>query len=88
MVAYARIVETAMLLRAAAPESWDQFVMSIREYAAATTSEMLRCDPSQLMRAQGMALAANDLSQILQNAPKLKDKIIHERSKPVGTQAG
>jgi hypothetical protein len=88
MPGYARIVDTAMLLRAQAPDSWEQFVVAMREYAAASTSEMLRCPPEMLQRAQGMALTANDISAILQNAPKLKDKIIHERSNPTGNQAG
>ena len=77
MPGYARIVDTALALRAEAPEGWEQFVMAIREYAAATTTEMLRCPPELLPRAQGMALAANDIATTLQNAPKLKDKIIH-----------
>lgn len=76
----------AVALRAQAPESWEEFVLAMREYAAATTTEILRCPPEMLLRAQGMALAANEIATILQNAPKLKDKMVHG-STP-GQQAG
>jgi hypothetical protein len=63
-----------MGLRAQAPGSWEQFVMAMREYAAASTAEMLRCPPEALAKAQGMALAANDISTTLISAPKLYEK--------------
>jgi len=81
----ARLVDTALELRAMAPEAWENFVMAMREYAAAQTSEMVRCNIDMLQRAQGMALAATDISTVLQNAPKLKEKMLHgqpERSQP------
>lgn len=74
MASTARIVETAMLLRAVAPDLWEQFVLAMREYAAATTSEMVRCPPEMLPRAQGMAITANDLAVTLVSAHKLKDR--------------
>jgi hypothetical protein len=77
MPATGRIVETAVRLRAAAPETWEEFVMAIREYAAASTTEMLRAPPEMLLKAQGMALCANDIATTLLNAAKLKDKFSH-----------
>ena len=47
----------------------------MREYAAASTAEMLRCPPEALPRAQGMALAANEIAMTLMNAPKLYEKM-------------
>jgi hypothetical protein len=75
MAVNTRLVEAAMRLRGEAPESWDEFVLAMREYAAATTSEVVRCPPELLLRAQGMALCANDLAMTLLNAPKLYDKM-------------
>jgi hypothetical protein len=70
-----RLVIAAMALRAEASHGWDSFVMAMREYAAASTTEILRCPPEMLQRAQGMALAATELAQILNEAPKLHDKL-------------
>lgn len=69
-----RIVETAMRLRAVETEGWEQFVMAMREYAAAQNTEMLRAPLEALPRAQGMALAAHDIATTLMNAPKLYEK--------------
>ena len=85
MPGYARIVDTAMALRGEAPEAWEQFVLAIREYSAASTTEMVRTPPELLQRAQGWALCAQDISSILQNAPRLKDKIIHGQSETRGS---
>jgi hypothetical protein len=74
MPATGRIVESAMRLRAESHEGWNEFVLAMREYSAATTSEMLRCPPEALARAQGMALAAHDIATTLMNAPKLYEK--------------
>lgn len=76
-VSVAKLIDAALELRGEAPQAWEQFVLAVREYAAATTTEMVRCPPELLMRAQGMALAANDISTTLQNAPKLKEKMLH-----------
>jgi hypothetical protein len=82
MPSTARIIDTALSLRAAAPELWEQFVLAMREYAAASTAEMVRCPPELLLRAQGMAHVANEFAMVLANAHKLKDKIEHgQRSK-------
>jgi hypothetical protein len=75
----AKLIDAALELRGEAPQAWDQFVLAVREYAAATTTEMLRCPPELLMRAQGMAMAATDISTVLLNAPKLKEKMLNGR---------
>lgn len=69
-----RIVESAMRIRAESHEAWGEFVQAMREYAAASTAEMLRAPPETLLKAQGMALAANDIATTLMNAPKLHEK--------------
>jgi hypothetical protein len=70
-----RLVEAAMQLRGVEPTVWDEFVMAMREYAAATTTDMLRSPPELLMRAQGMALAANEIATVLREAPQLYEKM-------------
>lgn len=74
MPSTARIVDTAVRIRAESHEAWNEFVMAIREYAAGTTAEMLRAPPEMLPRAQGMAMTANDIATTLMNAPKLHEK--------------
>lgn len=74
MPSTARIVDTAVRVRAESHEAWNEFVMAIREYAAGTTAEMLRAPPEMLPRAQGMAMTANDIATTLMNAPKLHEK--------------
>lgn len=64
-----------MRLRASGTDSWDEFVLAMREYAAASTTEMLRAPPEALAKAQGMALAVNEIATTLMNAPKLHEKM-------------
>jgi hypothetical protein len=68
-----RIVESGLVLRANMPEVWEEFTTAVREYAAGQTAEMLRCDPDKLVRAQGMALAANELASVLMNVHRIKE---------------
>lgn len=75
MASQLRIVEAAMRIRGQSHEAWDEFVMAMREYAAAQTAEMLRAPPEMLLKAQGMAVTANDISTTLLNAPKLYEKL-------------
>ena len=79
-VSVARLVDAALELRGEAPQAWENFVLAVREYAAATTTEMVRCPPELLMRAQGMAIAANEISATLQTAPKLKERMLNGHS--------
>jgi hypothetical protein len=69
-----RLVETAMLLRAAAPDSWEAFVKAMREVSLAAAAEMVQCPPENLQKAQGMAMMARDLAYTLQEAPKLYER--------------
>jgi hypothetical protein len=71
----ARVVRAAMELRGGQPEMWVEFVMSMREYAASMNVEMLRAAPEMLQKAQGMALMANEISTVLNDAPKIFDKM-------------
>lgn len=70
-----RIVSAAMSLRAMSPELWEQFVFAIREASAQTTSDMARCPPELLLRAQGMAIMMQELVQVLVEAPKLHETL-------------
>jgi len=63
-----------MELRAAAPHQWQPFLVALAEYASSMQGEMVRAAPEMLMKAQGMAVAANEISSILINAPKLQDE--------------
>jgi hypothetical protein len=74
-VSVVKIVDAAMRLRASAPEAWAEFVAAMREYAAGQASEMVRCSPEMLHKAQGMALTATEIAMTLHNAPQLYDKM-------------
>lgn len=79
------LVRAAMLLRGEAPAAWTGFVGALEEYAAGVTAEIMRADPSVLMRAQGMALMVHEISAILRDAPKTFDKMQQlQRGKPDG----
>ena len=64
MADHGRLVVAAMRLRGSAPDDWEQFVTAMREYAAMITSDMVAAAPEQVMRAQGMAVAATKIAQI------------------------
>jgi hypothetical protein len=70
-----RLIRAAMALRAEAPQGWEEFVTAMREHAAAQTAEFVRCAPDMLARAQGMAIAANEIAVSLANAPAIYDKL-------------
>jgi len=70
-----RLIKAAMALRAEAPQGWEEFVGAIREHAASSAADMVRCTPDQLPRAQGMAIACNELANALNHAPTHYDKI-------------
>ena len=70
----AKIVEKAMALRGAAPDTWGEFVLAVREYAAGATADVLKHPPETILRGQGVALGINELATILHTAPQLHDK--------------
>ena len=47
----------------------------MREYAAVTAMDMLKCPPENLVRAQGMAQMANEITTTLMNAPQIYEKM-------------
>ena len=55
-------------------QALELFVMAMREYATLSAEEMIRCAPELLMRAQGMAIASNEISHAVQYAPQLHEK--------------
>jgi|SRR5262245_53196135 len=75
-----RLIETAMVLRGAAPDDWDHFVRAMREYAAGATADMLKVPPEQLLKQQGVALGLHVVAALLRDAPQLYGKHL-ERTK-------
>jgi hypothetical protein len=71
-----KLVKCAMALRAESGEGWNQFVLAMREYAAASTADMLRAPAEMLLKAQGMALASNELAATFNEAPRLYEKMM------------
>jgi hypothetical protein len=70
------IVRAAMAVRAeTVTDSWAQFVLAMREYAAASAVDMVGCPVELLPRAQGMAVMAHELATTLNNAPQLYEKM-------------
>lgn len=76
------LVRAAMELRAVAPAMWVGFVGAMREYAEASQADMMRCAPEMLPRAQGMAMAANEIAKVLGDAPSLYDKLQRPQGRP------
>ena len=70
------LVYAAMALRAAAPGEWHKLVEAMLNYAASLTSEMVRADPTLLLRAQGMAMACHEIAGVLRDAPTLQEKYL------------
>jgi hypothetical protein len=70
-----RVVELSMLLRAAAPDVWMEFVHAMQAYADEVTSKMLSSPVEALPKAQGMALQAREMASMLADAPKQFEKI-------------
>ena len=75
MVDTNHLVESAMRLRGEAPAGWETFLEALRAHQAQVVTEMVRCQPEMLPRAQGMAIAVADLLNTLRDAPRLYDKI-------------
>ena len=69
------LVEAAVALRSDAPASWQKFCDAMQAYSYQITDQMVKCPPELLPRAQGMALQANEITGILNDAPKLMEKI-------------
>jgi hypothetical protein len=70
----ARVVEMAMRLRGESPETWNEFVMAVREYSATMMADMLKHSPETLLRAQGAAIAMAEIAATLNNAPQLYER--------------
>ena len=70
-----KLIHAAVVLRDQQPQSWDQFMMALREYSAAMNIELVRSPAETLARAQGMALAIQDLMGTLLTAPERFDKM-------------
>ena len=64
------LLEAAVAMRGAEPIIWQHFLVGMRLYAAQITSDMIRCPPELLLKAQGMAQSITELSQTFQTAPE------------------
>lgn len=71
----AKIIEAAMMVREQNREGWERFVLALCAYSSATNDDMLRAEPSLVLKAQGMAIAIRDLCTILLKAPESYDKM-------------
>jgi hypothetical protein len=69
------LVEAAMRLRGEAPAAWETLLEALKLYQSQVISEMVRCQPDMLPRAQGMSIAVVDLLNTLRDAPKIYEKI-------------
>jgi len=69
------LVQAAMMLRESDARAWDNFVLAVRHYSAGVNAEMVKAAPDLLLRAQGMAIMANEFALICMQAPDLFDKI-------------
>jgi hypothetical protein len=77
----ASVIESAMMLREQAPEQWNRFVAEMRGYATQVAEDMVRCDPALLPRGQGLAIQANEIATMLEQAPKLYEQMRNLREK-------
>lgn len=75
------LIDAAMALRGAAPQEWARFVSEMQNEAAQVNMKMVSADPALLLRAQGMAMQANETAVTLANAPKTHEKFIETRMK-------
>jgi len=83
-----RVVDAAMELRAHHPAGWDQFVVAMNEYAAQVLALTMNATPDVLMRAQGMAIQAGEIAQILREAPQMHAQAIAAQQKKAQMQHG
>jgi hypothetical protein len=75
-----QLVEAALRLRAASPGAWEEFLQAMRNYQAQMVGEMVKCDVTMLVKAQGMAQMMTELTATLQQAPQIKQKMEDNRN--------
>jgi hypothetical protein len=71
----AKLIEAAIMVREHAPESWNYFVVAMRDYASQVAVDMVRSDPALLPRSQGLAIQANEIATMLEQAPQLYEQM-------------
>lgn len=69
------LVQRAMQLRAQNPDAWNALVAEMMRYTQQVTKLMISAPPDLILRAQGMALGANELTEILRTAPETYEKM-------------
>ena len=68
-----------MELRAVAPEAWMRFLLAMATYRSEQADKMIGVSLEMLPRAQGMALAVDELNKLFVDAPKLHEKMQNSR---------
>lgn len=63
-----------MSLRQAHHPGYTELVNAMMEHAAEQTAKMLQAPPDMLMKAQGMAIATNEMAKLFAEAPKYFEK--------------
>lgn len=71
------LIAAAMRLRAAAPQAWDEFLGALRVNAARAMQEMVGAPSDLVFKAQGRAMAHQELVARLLAAPDIQAK--HEQ---------
>lgn len=74
------LLEAAVALRSVDYALWERFVTAMRNHSARQTASMLSCVLETLPRAQGMAIAANEIYTALRDAHTILDKDHARRS--------
>ena len=69
------LAQAAMIVREAAPEAWQHFVMALSQYAGGVANDMVDCPPDNLRLAQGRAQMAVRIAKILHDAPQVVQKV-------------
>ena len=63
------LIDAVMRMRAAAPQSWDEFVGVMGQLSAIKAAELVKA-PAEVQQMQGQARAFADIVEMLTDAPK------------------
>jgi len=85
MASNEKVVIAAVRLRQSEPELWHGFVQGMRDYAAQIAVDMIKAAPEHLHKAQGMAIMANEIAEIIRQAPEIYERNQKLINKKAGT---
>lgn len=75
-----RLIHTAVSLSMAAPKEWEEFLKALEEYSIDINRRLLGAEPAILSNAQGQAIQAAYLLQLLTDARKTTQKVETKRN--------